>query len=127
MSIFQLSLNGKTKLENTIERIKFYESAALSMDPDGYYIAYSGCKDSLVISYLAILDGVKFKLHNNHTTLDAPELVYHIRKMKKWYKSNFDVDLEIHYPEMSMWQLIPTKLMRYRTVFSTCYSTTNKW
>lgn len=111
MSIHQIDLFGKSKIDKAIERIQFYERVALNMSSDGYYVAYSGGKDSLVIAYLCILAKVKFKLHNNHTTLDAPELVYHIRDMKKWFKKEHNVELQIHYPEMSMWQLIPLKLM----------------
>lgn len=111
MSIHQLNMDGKNRIDIAIERLKFYEKIALRMDPEGFYVAYSGGKDSLVIAFLCVLAGVKFALHNNHTTLDAPELVYHIRDMKKWFKENYNVELEIHYPEMSMWQLIPQKLM----------------
>lgn len=111
MALGQLNMNGKDKVELAIERIKFFERAALKSSSEGYYVAYSGGKDSLVIAYLCVLAGVKFALHNNHTTLDAPELVYHIRNMKVWFKDNYNVDLYIHYPEKTMWELIPEKLM----------------
>ncbi|GAA0684720.1 phosphoadenosine phosphosulfate reductase family protein [Clostridium cadaveris] len=111
MAIGQLNMDGKDKIEIAIERLKFFEKIALKSSDEGYYVAYSGGKDSLVIAYLCILAGVKFALHNNHTTLDAPELVYHIRDMKTWFKNNHNVDLYIHYPEKTMWELIPEKLM----------------
>lgn len=76
----------------------------------GFYVSYSGGKDSECIVALARLAGVKFEIHHNHTTVDAPETVCHVRKMP---------GINIHYPAMSMWQLIvkkgfpPTRVGRY--------------
>lgn len=43
-------------------------------------IAYSGGKDSDVLLALARMSGIKYELINSHTTVDAPETVYHILK-----------------------------------------------
>jgi len=100
----QLNFEGKDKVEVAIDRIKMFEPE------EGYYLAFSGGKDSVTIKTLADMAGVKYDAHYNHTTVDPPELVRFIRK--------FD-DVEIHYPEKSMWQLIvekrmpPTRLVRY--------------
>lgn len=88
----------------SIERLKAFEPE------DGYYLCYSGGKDSDVIKILAHLAGVKFEAVHNLTTVDAPETVNYIR-------SQYDV--RIDYPELSMWRLIekkgmpPTRLVRY--------------
>ena len=42
-------------------------------------ICYSGGKDSDVLLQLAINSGINFEVLHNHTTVDAPETVYHIR------------------------------------------------
>lgn len=99
-----------SKEQKAIERIKFYEPA------DGYYLAYSGGKDSDCIKILAQLAGVKFEAHHNLTTVDAPETVQYV-------KSQPDVKIDIsRYSDgkpMTMWNLIvkkllpPTRLMRY--------------
>lgn len=87
-----------------IDRIKSFEP------DDGYYVCYSGGKDSDVIRILSVLSGVKHELHNNHTTVDAPETVRYIRSIP---------NIIIDYPKYSMWQLIVkkgmplTRLMRY--------------
>lgn len=47
---------------------------------DGYYLAYSGGKDSGVILELAKMAGVKFTAHYNVTTIDPPEVVRFIKK-----------------------------------------------
>lgn len=87
-----------------IERLKAFEP------PEGYYLAYSGGKDSDVILALAKMSGVKFDAHYNLTTVDPPELVWHIKTHS---------EVEIHRPKETMWQLIvrkrmpPTRLKRY--------------
>ena len=78
-----------------------------------YQLGYSGGKDSDVILHLAIKSGVKFNAVHNHTTVDAPETVYYVRK-----KVNRGL-VKVEYPKESMWQLIvrlktpPTRLYRY--------------
>jgi phosphoadenosine phosphosulfate reductase len=57
-----------------IDRLKQYEP------PEGYYLAFSGGKDSCVIKQLAIESGVKFDAHYSVTTIDPPPLVRFIRK-----------------------------------------------
>lgn len=90
------------KLEDVaIARLQEYEQIALDVNPDGYYLAYSGGKDSDVILRLAEKSGVKFKAHHSLTTCDPPELVRHVRTK----------DVEIHRPKMTMWQLIRKKRM----------------
>ena len=74
-----------------IERLKAFEPE------DGYYLCYSGGKDSDVIKILAHLAGVNFEAVHNLTTVDAPETVNYIRSQS---------DVRISYPELSMWRLI---------------------
>jgi len=62
------------KIKVAIDRLKQYEP------PEGYYLAFSGGKDSCVIKQLAIEAGVKFDAHYSVTTIDPPELVRFIRK-----------------------------------------------
>jgi len=79
--------------------------------PDGYYVAFSGGKDSTVMLDLVKRAGVKYDAHYNVTTVDPPELVLFIRQQYpevKWER-----------PAKTMYQLIednmmpPTRLMRY--------------
>ena len=85
-----------------IERIQSFEAEALRMHPDGYWLAFSGGKDSTVILDLAKRAGVKFKAVHSLTTVDAPELV--------WFVKTFD-DVTIEKPAKTMWQLIRKKGM----------------
>lgn len=102
--IGQLNIEGKTKVETAIERIKYYGREV-------YYVAISGGKDSDVLVKLFQLSEVEFELHHQHTTIDAPQTVTYI---KEHYPTTI-----IDYPKKSIWQLIadqgvpPTRLMRY--------------
>lgn len=93
-----------------IERLREFEPNALAKSPDGYYVAYSGGKDSDVILNLVRQSGVKYTAHHNLTTCDPPELVRHVKMQP---------DVIIHRPELTMWQLIrkkkcpPRRNMRY--------------
>jgi phosphoadenosine phosphosulfate reductase len=104
----QLAFDGRTRLQvmvdAAIERLRMF------CPPEGYYLAFSGGKDSQCIYHLAQEAGVKFDAHYNITGIDPPELVYHIQK-------NYpDVKRE-PYTE-SMWQIIkrlrrpPTRKIR---------------
>jgi len=62
------------KVKIAIERLKAFEP------PEGYYLAFSGGKDSVVIYHLAKMAGVKFDSHYSVTTIDPPDLIYFIRE-----------------------------------------------
>lgn len=106
-----------------IERIKL--GALMS---EQYYnkpliCTYSGGKDSDVMLELFIRSGVKFEVINSHTTVDAPQTVYHIREKFKELEDK-GIKATITYPtykgkRTSMWDLIvekampPTRTVRY--------------
>ena len=97
MALVENTLFGvKNKVEIALETLRTHEP------PEGYYVAYSGGKDSTVILDLVRRSGVKYDAHYNVTTVDPPELIYFIRTQPEiiWDR-----------PEMSMWELIPKKLM----------------
>ena len=72
--IEQLNFEGKNKIDTAIDRLKGFEP------PEGYYVAISGGKDSDVIVKLCELAKVKYDIHHQHTTADAPETVRYIRE-----------------------------------------------
>lgn len=83
-----------------------------------FTIADSGGKDSSVLTHIALKSGCKFKVQHCHTTVDAPETVYFIRRKFEKMRS-MGIECEIRYPRETMWQLIvrkgtpPTRKMRY--------------
>jgi phosphoadenosine phosphosulfate reductase len=93
------------KVETAIDRLKSFEPE------EGYYLAFSGGKDSICIYQLALMACVKFDSHFNFTTIDPPEVVKFIRD--EYPKVSIDR------PKISMWELIvknkmpPTRMARY--------------
>ena len=75
-----LSLPLKIKIEKAVGLLQLWEAAALDLHEFGYWLAYSGGKDSGCILELAKMAGVKHLPAYNVTTLDPPELVRFIRK-----------------------------------------------
>ena len=67
-------MNLDQKIEREIRILREYEP------PEGYYLAFSGGKDSQVCEHLLRMSGVKYDSHYNSTTIDAPDLMKFIRK-----------------------------------------------
>ena len=68
------------KIHKAVELLRLWEPMALKMSPDGYWLAYSGGKDSDCILELAKMAGVKYRPVYNVTTIDPPELVRYIKR-----------------------------------------------
>ena len=100
---YDLMGNKRDKVQIAIDRFRAFEPE------DGYYLAFSGGKDSQCIYHLAQMAGVKFDAHYRVTSVDPPELV---RFIKRQYP-----DVSIDFPRdkdgkvITMWNLIPKKLM----------------
>ncbi|MCK4794227.1 MAG: phosphoadenosine phosphosulfate reductase family protein [Desulfobacteraceae bacterium] len=90
-------LSVKKQIKKSIKILKMFEPS------DGYYLAFSGGKDSIVLHDLAEEAGVKFKAHYNITTADPPEVINFIRE-------NYP-EVSMDRPGTTMWKLIPKKLM----------------
>lgn len=107
MSLIEYNLMGEKvdKVQTAINRLQAFEPE------EGYYLAFSGGKDSTCIKALADQAGVKYDAHYNATTVDPPELVRFIREHHP--------DVEIVKPDIPMRKLIvqkrmpPTRLVRY--------------
>lgn len=99
--IHQLNIQGKDKVQVAIDRLRAFEP------PEGYYLAFSGGKDSVVIKALADMAGVKYDAHYHHTSVEPPELVQFVREHHK------DVEIEWHKDKegnrITMWNLIPKR------------------
>lgn len=111
------------KEQKAIERIKLASQLSLQKYGKPLICTYSGGKDSDVLLELFKRSGVPFEAHNSHTTVDAPETVYHIRKVFHDLE-NEGGRAKIVMPQykgkpISMWKLIPikryppTRLVRY--------------
>lgn len=91
------------KVKVSIERLKAFEP------DDGYYLAFSGGKDSVVCKALLEMSGCKYDSTYRVTSVDPPELVCFIKEKHP------DVKMEVpRYKDtgkpITMWNLIPLKL-----------------
>lgn len=93
----------RTKVENAIKRLQSFEP------PEGYYVAFSGGKDSQCIYHLCQMAGVKFDAHYNVTSVDPPELVQFIKR--QYPEVIFDLPRYADGSRITMWTLIPKKGM----------------
>ena len=100
------------KIEDSLSLIRKAENLALHMQPErGFWLAFSGGKDSQCIYHLAKMAGFRFEAHYSLTTLDPPELVRFIR-------SQFP-DMVRDRPEKSFVKLclgkgiMPTRMIRF--------------
>lgn len=109
--IHQLDLYGRDKVDKAIMRLQTYEPK------EGYYLCFSGGKDSCVIKALADMAGVKYDAHYSVSSVDPPELVRFIKEVHP--DVIFDIPKDKNGRPVSMWTLIandtmpPTRIARY--------------
>ncbi len=103
-------------LENmAIERLKAASKMSLSAYGQPLIVTTSGGKDSSVCVELAQRAGIPFEVMHNHTTADAPETVRFVRSEFKRLEEK-GIRCILNRPtykgtRVSMWSLIPQKLM----------------
>lgn len=102
----------RKKMLHSVELLQKAEKIALNYDAEnGYYLAFSGGKDSQALFHMAQLAGVKFCGHMNLTSVDPPEV---IRFVKKNYP-----EVELIKPGKSIFQhaiekqILPTMRVRW--------------
>lgn len=105
LSYTDLSGRRIDKVQTAVDRLRAFEP------PDGYFLAFSGGKDSICIKALADMAGVKYDAHYSVTTVDPPELTRFIKK--------YHPDVIWDKPDLPMRKLIvkkqipPTRIARY--------------
>ena len=103
----------RKKIEYSIDLLRKSEKMALRLDPEnGFYLAFSGGKDSQALYHIAVMGGVKFKAHMNLTSVDPPEV---IRFVKQQYP-----DVELIKPKMSIYDMALKKHMLPTRIFRWC-------
>lgn len=101
-SLFHASQRLRKKILYSVTLLRKAENIALYYDKEcGYYLAFSGGKDSQALYHIAQLAGVKFQAHMNLTSIDPPEV---IRFVKKNYP-----EVELIKPGKSIFQIAVEK------------------
>ncbi len=113
-------------LEQTaIERLKAASDMSLRLFEKPLMITYSGGKDSDVMLHLAEKSGIPFEALHSLTTADAPETVRHVydtfrRLEEKGVKCTVDKHVQPDGSRVTMWNLIPRKLIPPTRVVRYC-------
>ena len=95
------------KIKTAIKKIQFFEPE------EGYWLGFSGGKDSIVCKRLLEMAKVKFESHYSITTVDPPELLKYIKEKHP------DVIRDIPENYKNFWELMiekktpPTRRARY--------------
>lgn len=89
------------KIDHSVRLIKSAEKLALRASEEGFYLAFSGGKDSQALYHVTELSGVKFHAHMNMTSVDPPSVV-------RFVKENYP-EVQRHIPKKNFFQLIEKK------------------
>lgn len=100
MALVEYDLFGqkRDKVQTAIDRLRTFEPK------DGYFLAFSGGKDSQCIYHLAKMAGVKFDAHYQVTSVDPPELVQFIKA--QYPDVHRDIPHDKDGNPVTMWSLI---------------------
>lgn len=74
--LHQMNIYGKDRVQQAIERLQLFEPE------EGYYLAFSGGKDSVTVKALMDMADVKYDAHYDVTSVDPPELVQFVKTFK---------------------------------------------
>lgn len=102
----------RKKMLHSVELLQKAEKIALNYDAEqGYYLAFSGGKDSQALYHMTQLAGVKFQGHMNLTSVDPSEVI-------RFVKENYP-EVELIKPGKSIFQhaiekqILPTMRVRW--------------
>lgn len=112
--------------QTAIERLKAASEMSLQYYKQPLVVCISGGKDSSVITELAIRAGIPVEFMHSHTTADAPETVRFVRsEFKRLEELGYQCTLNMPTykgKRVSMWSLIPQKLMPPTRIARYCCS-----
>ena len=115
------------KEQQAIERLRLAaEMSEAYYDGASLIVTTSGGKDSDVCLRLAEAAGIRYEAQHNHTSADAPETVYHVRETFRRLEEK-GVKCTVNWPTykgkpVTMWNLIPQKLMPPTRIARYCCS-----
>lgn len=115
------------KVDIAVRRLQEAAEMSQALYEKPLVVAYSGGKDSDTILKLAQIAKIPFEVLHNHTSADAPETVYHVRnKFRELELSSIKCDIDYHVQpdgkRVTMWNLIPRKLMPPTRLMRYCCS-----
>ena len=108
----KFSEDFQEKILHSVDLLRKAEKLALAYDKEnGFYLAFSGGKDSQCLYHIAKIAGVKFKPHMGLTSIDPAEVIRFVRKQYP--------DIDMIKPSISIYNkavkegVLPTRLVRW--------------
>ena len=108
----KFSRDFQKKILHSVDLLRKAEKLALAYNQeDGFYLSFSGGKDSQCLYHIAKIAGVKFKTHMGLTSVDPPEVIRFVRKQYP--------DVDMIKPSISIYNqavkegVLPTRTMRW--------------
>lgn len=103
----------RKKMLHSVELLQKAEKIAMNYDAEnGFFLAFSGGKDSQALYHIAELAGVKFEAHMNLTSVDPPEVI-------RFVKQAYPEVVDLIKPNKSIYQhaiekqILPTMRVRW--------------
>lgn len=115
------------KVDIAVKRLREAAEMSQALYDKPLLVTYSGGKDSDTVLRLAQIAKIPFEVQHSHTTADAPETVYHVRnKFRELELAGIKCDIDYHVQpdgkRVTMWNLIPRKLMPPTRLMRYCCS-----
>lgn len=102
----------RQKMLHSVELLRKAEKIARVYDPDdGFYLAFSGGKDSQALIHIAQLAGVSYKAHFSPTSVDPPAVIRFIRT--EYPEVQFERLKESIYTDAIRRGILPTQKVRW--------------
>lgn len=77
----KFSKDFQKKILHSVDLLRKAEKLALAYDQEnGFYLSFSGGKDSQCLYHIAKIAGVRFKTHMGLTSVDPPGVIRFVRK-----------------------------------------------
>ena len=100
------------KIDYSVNLLQKAEKLALQLDPEnGFFLSFSGGKDSQTLYHIAKIAGVKFKAYMALTSIDPPQVI-------RFVKANYP-DVTLIKPKISIYDMavkkhmLPTRTLRW--------------
>lgn len=111
-ALAKASYGLRKKMEHTIEVIRKAEPLALKYDAEnGFYVGFSGGKDSQALYHMMQLRGVKMYAYFNPSSIDPPENIRFIRK--NYPEVKFTPLKESIFTIFKRMKVLPTRKIRW--------------
>jgi phosphoadenosine phosphosulfate reductase len=111
-ALSRCSPSFKKKLKYSIDLLQKAADLALKYSEDGFYLAFSGGKDSQCLYHVAKIAGVPFKSYMNLTSIDPPQVIMFVKRNYPSVLLNKPVD-SIYNIAVEKKFLLPSRIIRW--------------